>query len=523
MKSPEGQNLPTDQPWTWRDWIDWEWFLAGDEEIRQQPGGIDVIEKRDTTLRASWLEKQGDLIAAPPASRRHLLRFWINERRLATANAPGSTFHAIFIALCWLLAIGGALIGWGAAVSVLQHQPVMANGTREPVNVFLFIAVCLIPPFSLAIISFLALVWPFKNKTQAPWLLRQTTGWISHAMQRLWRRAWQRDETKRREWEAWGNRMSQGLDAKPGLWQWPAVLILQWFGLGFTIAVFAATFTITLFNDKTFGWQTSYRNYGTGTVHAVTRTVASPWLIAGFESFCPSPSEIAATQVIPSQPDAKEPDLAISGSEAWLRFLLAASLCYGVLPRILLIACGTIAWRRSLARDNLTDPRADRLFRRLDRPQVSISIHEDSPAGLTSLPRHPESSKPTRVHREAVLIRARDGLPDASAISGFLTQNRDWTLSQETATWPEAATLLAGKESGALVLLEAAFMVPTMALHRQWSELREQLTTPLPFLILLVGANGPPGQRELAIWQKKVAEWNDRWIEVEPLATTASS
>jgi hypothetical protein len=110
--------------------------------------------------------------------------------------------------------------------------------------------------------------------------------------------------------------------------RWALLLGSQAFAVAFHAGALCAALFLVTFTDLAFGWSTTLR-VDAAALHRMTGWIAAPWT-SWLSDATPSLALIEATQYFRGGTRALDP----AASAPWWRFVLAAMVTYGLLPRI---------------------------------------------------------------------------------------------------------------------------------------------------------------------------------------------
>jgi hypothetical protein len=261
--------------------------------------------------------------------------------------------------------------------------------------------------------------------------------------------------------------------------------------------------------------------------HALARAIAWPWGAVWPEA-APTEALVEATRY--SRLDAAYA-MAGAGRSAhpelvggWWRFLVAALLFYGLLPRALLLALARARMARLLARLPHDDAEVARVVARLTAPHVDTRALRAEPA--PELPTARPGAAPSGAGAApCAVVLWRDvpgGAPLEAAVSRALGRpvervgragGRDH--EEADADW---GALAAGAD---LFVVAEGFEPPDRAVRRFLAELRRAAGERRPLTVLLVSPaeSGPvpPRAEDVRVWRDGLAPLEDPYLAVEPL------
>jgi hypothetical protein len=489
------------------DLIDLEAQLARDRDA--DPG---ALAARDRALLGGS--------ASGPERRDALLARWLEALRAEDRSAlrPGRAVAGALSALRALLVVAGLLVGWGAGTAIMSY------GGGHPVNVWdfllAFVGVQLVLLLLLAASFFLplaALGTPALGMVRGalgglyPWLAGRVLG--GDRSRAEWRALWHRTRSRRSLYQA----------VEP----WVLLTLTQALGVAFNLGVLAAVLRLVVFTDVAFGWSTTLVELDPARFHALARALAWPWR-ALWPDAVPSEALVEATRY--SRLDAA---YALSGAGrsarpelvgGWWRFLVAALVCYGLLPRALLLAAARLRVARLLGTLPLDDAEVGRVIARLSAPHIALGGAGAEPAGALA-PAAATAPLPVAPGAPCALVLWRDA-PGGPALDAAVaralgrpvvrTRSAGGREHEDVGTgWAALAA-----EADPVVVAEA-FEAPDRGVRRFLEGLRRAVGPRRLVLVLLVGSTDgaprPPRDEDVRIWRDGLAPLADPFLTVEPL------
>lgn len=503
---------------TLMDLIDLEAQLARDRRVE-----LSVLEARDRSL----LGVRGEG-GSPPLTRDALLARWLSAlRELAPGDFfPGSGVASALGLLKGLLAVIGLTLGWTAATTVLHYTG------GHPVNVWDFLLGFV--GLQLLLLALLAVTFlvPMAAFGAAPSsavrsLLRAVYPWLAA------RGATERTEQWRALWHRLRARRSLYHRVEP----WLLVSLSQTLGVAFNLGALAALARLVVFSDLAFSWSTTLVELDPHRFHELVSLLAAPfgWAIP---QAVPSVELVEATRY-----GRLEGAYLLSGTSGagrsatpalvggWWPFLTAALACYGLAPRLVLLALarGVTTW--TLARLPLDDVEVSRVVHRLSEPHVETQSLTPEPTSgapsssslATSAPG--SSSAPSPGARCAVVVW-RD-LPSSPELQAALRQTTGCEVADAHAAGgvdfdtevDDWGGRLAGVDRVALVA--EGWEAPDRSVRRFLETLRRAVGPRRPVTVWLVdeAETGvrPAAPAQLALWREVLGRLEDPYLAVEPL------
>jgi hypothetical protein len=403
------------------------------------------------------------------AARRTGLRRWLDL--VGRSGAGGRFANALSLlgsGLVLLAAIAGASATFG----------MLANGG---VNVVLFLAI-LIGGQWLVLLAGLVL-----------WLLRARAaphfGMVKGLLGKLARRF--AGDT---DW--WAGMMDAGGQARATV-AWRLARMCQSAGIAFNTGIIASLLGMVWVKDVGFHWESTTEVAMRSFLGHAVDFLAIPWS-GWWPQAVPGMLEIEASRRFPDQ-------AGDDASASWWRFLLMATFCWGLMPRVLLWLLSTLASRRALAGIDFQG-RAHRMLWR----------------GLSGTRRDESDGK--ALDGVLVLDVGGSGLP-AEKLRPFLLRRLrvNPTSWHNIAVWDEkaeqeSAAAISNAPAGVVLVCEGWSLSPAR-MHALHADLRHRLgtETPIHYLIASPDADGnpvPSSELERDLWTRHVDSLHDPCAEV---------
>lgn len=167
--------------------------------------------------------------------------------------------------------------------------------------------------------------------------------------------------------------------------QWQFLCWSQMAAVGFNAATIATGVCLISVTDLAFGWSTTLA-VEPRTVHAIVSAVAWPWR-DWLPGALPDLALIEQSQFFRLAGTAPLASQASGALGAWWSFVILAIACYGLAPRVLLLALGL--WRLQAATRALLleDPRVTAMCDRMESPMIETAATDAEHAELnTAIP-----------------------------------------------------------------------------------------------------------------------------------------
>jgi len=335
------------------DLIDLNAALKSDGSI-----DLDTRKQRDRRIGQALQQRRSN-----PAKQ---LRGWLDRVQIQGWQRDGHAGGQLYRLLCVLLVIAGLASGWGLARTVLYY-----TGER-PINVFNVLGMLVIPQILLLLFWILAALprtIPLFSSLQSALrflnpgrLAGRVAGLFSpHSRQGL-----------EVIWDP-GNAMVMAPAAR-----WLFSFWSQLFSVWFNIGVLAAVSYLISFSDLAFAWSTTL-NLDSAGFHRALQALSWPWHSV-LPDAVPSPELIEISRYYRLE----DGSLGASGAAparaaqlgGWWPFLLAAIVCYGLLPRLLTLLVSWLRFRHHLSKALPRIAGAPELLARMNSPLVSTAARQ---------------------------------------------------------------------------------------------------------------------------------------------------
>lgn len=306
------------------DLVDLEWLLREGPD----PGGADrdlavgrqVAARRGTEPTALRAEADRDR-----ACRVELATAWLAAVRAADAGLPGRRVVLTFRLLGLALVLVGALFGAGVARLLLDY-----DGT-VPVNVLEFGGVVFGVQIVLLLLLVVFVVRAGRHSAE-PGAVHRLISLAAH------RFGGPQVHEVTAALRGLRTRRSVYADVE----RFELFALAQRFGIGFNVAVLVVTLQRIAFSDLVFAWSSTL-DLDPATVHAMARAVAVPWLWL--------PDAVPSLEVVEASQWERMPGAFVGGvdearavelSAGWWGFLVAGTVAWGLLPRVLALGFGRL-------------------------------------------------------------------------------------------------------------------------------------------------------------------------------------
>ncbi|MCI5126309.1 MAG: DUF2868 domain-containing protein, partial [Candidatus Electrothrix sp. AR5] len=372
--------------WNIADLIDLEFFLNQDNGE-----DLDSLSARDRQIYTNL----------PPATQQakppKLLRGWLSSRREALHEKesevalPGRSWQEVLYLFLGIALFTGLFSGGGLAFSFLSYSG------REPVNVAAYFAIFVLVQ---AVLFLLLAGSAFFRKIQGKNIIeasllyrllrRLFTGLLHKIMVGVQKKTSQKVSAETRlKWSAYNSSIKQIRQRYGLIFLRPFFLVMQVFGVCFNTGVLVATLFKVIGADLAFGWQSTLQ-VTPASVHQLVHWIALPWSWLP-NSFIPTLSQIEGSRLV-----LKEGIYHLINADltSWWPFLCLSVLCYGLLPRLVLLVVVSIQQYRDLARLDFQQGYFRQTLHRMRTPQVSTAARTEPRASGRAIPK-PETRPDT--------------------------------------------------------------------------------------------------------------------------------
>ncbi|MCI5150674.1 MAG: DUF2868 domain-containing protein, partial [Candidatus Electrothrix sp. MAN1_4] len=466
---------------------------------------------------------------------------------------PGRTWQEVLWFFFGAALVSGLFSGGGLAFSFLSYSG------REPVNVAAYFAVFVLVQMLLFLILACSALFRRLQGTSLVEssllyrLLRYIfTGLLHKVMTSMRKRASQKISGETRlKWSSYTSSLKHIRQRYGSLFLRPFFLIVQIFGVSFNAGVLAATLFKVIGADLAFGWQSTLQ-VTPESVSTLVHWIALPWSWLP-HAFIPALSQIEGSRLV-----LKEGiyHLANTDLTSWWPFLCLSVLCYGLLPRLVLLLIVKNQQSRNLARLDFRQGFFRPTLHRMQAPQVSTTarietkVVKNNVGNPTNSARtEPEQTTPHEVVKQPdvpadftadldtslppIIALIPDELLPECAFADLQQQVRIrlsyrpsqllpfWTLQQSEEEELSGLHTLMEQEKvkDVLVLLEA-WQPPIEELFSWLALLRQYLGPDALIFLALIGKPRPetiltPVQpQHLQTWQLKTATLNDTGLQL---------
>jgi hypothetical protein len=298
------------------------------------------------------------------------LRGWMARVEIPEWRRNGHEGAQLYHVLCLILAVLGLAVGWGLARAVLYYTG------EAPINIVHALGLLVLPQIVLLLLWTVS-VLPWRIPLFAS--LQSALRFLNPG--RLGRRlAGLFPQHARRNLEVvWDTENAVALaPAARWLFSFWSQLFSVWFNVGLLLAV---AYLIS-FSDLAFAWSTTLK-LNSASFHEMLGTLAWPWHTV-YPDGVPSRELVEVSRYYrldwgALSRDAAPADIAVRLG-GWWPFLIAAIVCYGLLPRLLTLAISWYRFRHHLGEALPRLPGAPELLARMNFPLITTFAPGPAPA-----------------------------------------------------------------------------------------------------------------------------------------------
>ena len=291
------------------------------------------------------------------------VRGWLHYVGIPGAKRNGQQGAQLYHVLCLLLIVAGLATGWGLTRAVLYY-----DGAR-PINIVNALGLLVLPQILLLLFWLLATVpkkLPLFSGLQSA-LRVLNPGRLARHAARLFPQ-----QSRGSLAIIWDPENAAALAPAA---RWLFSFWSQLFSFSFNIGVLLAAFYLIFFSDLAFAWSTTL-NISNAAFQRALDTLSWPWAAIYPESV-PTAELVESSRYYRLEEGslgdrATLSELAIRLGQ-WWPFLIAAIICYGLLPRMLTLIISWFRFRHHLSEALYRMPGATELLARMNSPLVSTS------------------------------------------------------------------------------------------------------------------------------------------------------
>lgn len=420
----------------------------------------------------------------------------------------------------------GLITGWGTAEALLAYRE---GGPPVNVGTFLLVVVGLQVALLVLFAAGLPVTRAFPN---APFFgdVRAAIRAAASFFGRWGRRAEAHlDPEARDRIRLAKSRLAKTNSIYAPVERWTLVGLSQTTGIAFNVGVLAACLRLVVFSDLAFGWSTTAEAIDAEVMHRVVSTLSAPWseLV---------PAAVPSRELVENSryfrlegryahaPPGSKGDPRLVGG--WWPFLIAATVTYGLLPRLLLAIAAGLLRARALSRVPLDTAEVERIVRRMTSPRVRTQGDGEGARPGLVLPQESGLALPTREDgRSCVVVRWRQADAPRPLIERALSGAFGWQVRDVLdagGTNEEELDRVSDGAPDVVVVVAEGWEPPDKGIRRWLGTLRERLGAGRPIWVVLVGgrtesALEPATTGDFDVWRDRLELLEDAHLGVTNL------
>ncbi len=444
------------------------------------------------------------------------IRGWIRQVDIPGWKRDGHEGAQLYHVLCLVLVIVGLATGWGLARAVLYYTG------DAPINVVNALGILVFPQIVLLLMWLLAAIprrVPLFSSLQSA-LRFLNPGRLAGLVARLFPR--HRRQNLEALWDS-----ENAIVLAPAA-RWLFSLWSQLFSFWFNVGVLVAAFYLILFSDLAFAWSTTL-NLDNAAFQRILSALSWPWH-ALIPDAVPSSDLIEISRFYRLE-DAAPANGSVSAERAarlggWWPFLLAAIVCYGLLPRLLTLIVSWLRFRRHLGEAMTRVPGSPELLARMNSPLITTAalqpeLRPQLDAGSEAAPGASAGSglKCTVVDWSGAVDKSELISERISAMGieagEFLSAGGARSTSQDRET---VASLCRNPRTGVVVIAKA-WEPPLLEFLDFIQLVRAKCDRRQAIIVLLWGGPSAVSESDRESWQTTLRQLKDPDLHVEAIGT----
>ena len=447
-----------------------------------------------------------DEAKAAPGKEIARVRAWWQEVRPEAGDGLGDRLVGLVRLGTAVLFTAGVLFGVGVGTLAFAFDG------SHPVNLLALLGVLVGVPFCLLVLT-LVLLLPGRIPGLSS--VRESLAVVNPGR---WIGAWL-DRYSRLNLYA-GFSGGQGSFAR-----WQLVVFSQWLAVGYFFGVLLAGWMLVAVTDLAFGWSTTL-DLDAATVHGLFDKLAFPWH-AWLPVAAPDLALVEASRFYRLETDPVSQVRAVQLGQ-WWPFVLMTIICWGLLPRILLLLLGR--WRVSAASRSMfcEDPEITALLDRLSVPRVDFGPEEADQ--VMPVPGQTPAPPETALDQGSGVVLWNDALAEAQArswLSAHLGTPGGRLLALGVRMKPAEIRAALGQfdpHIGRLIVITKGWEPPLLEFADFLDLLREVLGDSVTITVVPVSTSGDGvDSRDREVWAGFLARRGDSRLYVLQATATAQA
>jgi hypothetical protein len=437
------------------------------------------------------------------------LRGWLERVELPGWKRDGHDATQLYHVLCLILVIAGLASGWGLARAVLHYTG------EAPINVVNALGLLVLPQLLLLLLWLVAAIphrLPLFSSLQSA-LRLLNPGRLAGLLAQFF------PQQRRRSLEALWDSENALLLAPAARWLFS--LWSQLFAFWFNVGLLLALFYLISFSDLAFAWSTTL-NLDNSSFHRLLAALAWPWH-GLFPDAVPSPElvEISRYYRLDEGSLTNGPGAA-ARLGGWWPFLVAAVVCYGLLPRLVTLVLSWLRFQHHLGTALPRLPGAPELLARMNSPLISTAaLQPETTAAIQ--PGSDSAPSQTAAYRLkcAVVdwcgaVESREQISARLKSMGiepleFLNAGGARSTAEDNAT----VAALCRQASEGVAVIAKAWEPPLLEFLDFLQEIRAQCGRRQPLIVVLWGGASGVSERDRESWRLTLRQLRDPDLHLE--------
>lgn len=301
------------------------------------------------------------------------------------------------------------------------------------------------------------------------------------------------------------------------------VYLGQHFTVAFNVGIIAALIYLVTVSDLAFGWSTSLK-LDTDTMYRWLHRLATPWNTL-LPLASPERELVEASRYYRLQSQLQNSPLDPWLLATWWRYLLAAIVTYGLLPRLLaLLICG-LSYHRAIASTIMTSPNASQILARMRAPLVTTNRNDCHARRQTTAP--PAAMRQRRANAmlscqiiEWALAQPKQRVSASQLKAANIQPQQFFAAGGNSSIRQDQSVIarLAADSPTAVAIVVKAWEPPLAEFVDFITELRLPLAADCALIILLLPlADSIVDAQQRAMWATELARLNDAKLYLQAL------
>lgn len=442
------------------------------------------------------------------------LRGWLAQVQIPGWRRDGHAGAQIHHVVGLILAAFGLVFGWGLAQAVLHYTG------DAPINIVNALVVLILPQLVLLLFWLLAVApvrLPLVSSLQSA-LRFLNPGRLARVLAQRFPGAGGRSLEV--VWDP-----ENAIALAPAA-RWLASFWSQLFAFFFNVGVLLAIVYLIAFSDLAFGWSTTLA-VDSASFHSLVSALAWPWHALVPEA-APSAALVEASRFYRLETGGygssgtTAEQAALLG--AWWPFLVAAVLCYGLLPRLATLLVSWQRFHRHLGHALVRLPGAPELLARMNTPLVSTAAPQPEPAPAAEVDFIPPREHATGAKTRCTLVSWAGSVAEAddldhrlSALGIDAVERLHAGGAQSTEEDEAAIARLCPQRDQGVAVVVKAWEPPLLEIVDFLQQVRARCTRGQAIIVLLWGGEDPVSDSDAEVWRLTLRQLKDPDLHIEAI------